>query len=227
MNRATPHEAVHAGWLARCLGNSAAPPLTDDDLAALVDVSRFTTVAAGELLFVRNDPVAEVFVVETGKVALTRPAAGRSPVLQVLHPGDVFGDVGLFLGRSAPVDALVLEDAELLVLDGADLVRLVSTRPAIALRWMVSMARRLADSQDRLEELLAGPLDTQLALLLDHAADRDGSVAASQELLARLLGARRPSVNRSLANLERLGLIEKTYRRIRVVDAERLRALAE
>ena len=69
--------------------------------------------------------------------------------------GVVFGDVGLFLGRPAPVDAVVLEDAQLLRLGGPDLVRLVSSRPRVALRWMVSMATRLADTQDRLEEFAA------------------------------------------------------------------------
>lgn len=226
MERAALHEAVHAVWLAKCLGNSAAPPLTEEDLGALLAVSRATSAPAGEALFLRDDAVAEVFIVQTGKVALTRTGAHRSPVLQILHPGDVFGDVGLFLGRPAPVDAHVLEDAELIVLDGADLVRLVATRPSVALRWMVSMARRIADSQDRLEELLSGPLETQLALLLHHAVDSEGSVATSQELLARLLGAHRPSINRSLAKLERQGLIEKNYRRIRVLDPEGLRALA-
>ncbi len=178
------------------------------------------------MLFSRNDPIDNVFVLETGKVALTRPGLDRAPLLQILHPGDVFGDLPVLLGKRAPVDAVVLEDAQFLTIEGDSLLWLVSTRPRIALRWMVSIAGRLADAQDRLEELLAGPLDYQLATLLLHTADQDDQkVRLSQETLAQLLGAARPSVARSLANLEKQGLIEKQYREIRIVNRGGLEAL--
>lgn len=218
-------DTSHASWLARCLGNSPASPLTDEDLAAMLSLSEARTAPAGSVLFHRDDPSEDVFILEKGKVALTRPRADRVPMLQILHPGDVFGDVGLFLGRAAPVDAVALEDAQLLRLSGPDLVRLVSTRPRIAVRWMVSMAARLADTQDRLEELLSGPLDQQLASLLHHSVDETGQVALSQELLAQLLGARRPSIARSLGNLQKQGWIEKRYGRIQVLDMPALRTL--
>ncbi|MEM9131713.1 MAG: Crp/Fnr family transcriptional regulator [Actinomycetota bacterium] len=216
----------HATWLARCLGNSPASPLSPSDLEAMLAVSTVETAGSGAVLFERDDPVRDVYIVEKGKVALARPHGGEPSLLQILHPGDVFGDVGLFLGRPNPVDAIALEPVELLRLAGPDLVRLVSTRPGIAVRWMVSMAARLADAQDRLDALLAGPLDYQVASLLDHAADQGDQVTITQETLARLLGARRPSVSRSLASLEKQGLIARRYGKIELLDRPRLAALA-
>lgn len=215
----------HSAWLAQCLGNSPASPLGEDDIAAILRVAIFQSAPGDTVLVGRDEAIGDVFILERGTVALTRSSGRRASLLQILHPGDVFGDVGLFLGRRSPVEALVIEDAELLRLPGPELVRLVSTRPRIAVRWMVSMAARLADTQDRLDELLAGPLDLQLAALLGHAADADGTVTASQEILARLLGARRTSVTRSLANLERRGLIQKHYGRVDVLDRARLEAM--
>ncbi len=221
-----------SAWVARCLGNSPASPLGEDDIDALLDVAAIETVPVNTVLFGRGDDVGDVYILERGNVALSRPsldgtgqAGTEASVLQVLHPGDVFGDIALFLGRRTAEEALVIADAEVFRISGQDLVRLVSTRPRLAVRWMVSMAARLADSQDRLEQLLAGPLDLQLATLLSHAVDADGTVAVSQELLARLLGVRRTSVTRSLANLQRQGLIEKRYGRIDVLDRERLHAV--
>lgn len=212
-------------WLAKCLGNSVASPLEPADVEAVLAVATAEEVEAGGVLFGRDEPNEDAFILERGTVALSRPAGERSPLLQIVHRGEVFGDVALFLGRPAPVDAVALEDSTVLRIAGPDLVRLVTTRPRIALRWMVSMAQRLADSQDRMEELLAGPLEVRLAALLGHASGPDGTVPVSQETLARLLGVRRPSVARSLAGLERQGLVEKAYRRVRIVDADRLAAL--
>ncbi len=217
--------AARASWLAQCLGNSAHSPLGQEDLDEILQVADVGAAPAGSVLFSRSDESNRIFIIETGKVALTRSSSERTPMLQILNPGDIFGDLAVLLGRGSPVDAVVLEDAQFLTIEGDKLLWLVSTRPRIALRWMVSIAGRLTAAQDRLEDLLAGPLDFQLASLLRHAADRNGVVRVSQEILARLLGARRPSVARSLANLEKQGLIEKHYREIRIVNADGLDAL--
>jgi CRP-like cAMP-binding protein len=218
-------DKTRAGWLAQCLGNAAHSPLGDEDLQAILEVSSVDAAPAGSVIFNREDPSGQIFIVEKGKVALTRSNSERAPMLLILHPGDIFGDLGVLLGQPAPVDAVVLEDAQFLTIPGDRLLWLVSTRPRIAIRWMVSIAGRLAAAQDRLEELLAGPLDFQIASLLRHVCDDDNVARVSQQTIAQLLGARRPSVARSLSNLEQQGLVEKRYREIHIVDMERLKAL--
>lgn len=207
------------------MGVGATAPLSADDAAALVDIMTVRKAKAGEALFCRNDDLHQIFVLECGSVALARPNADRTSFLNLLEPGDIFGDVGQLVGRPAPVDAVVLEDATVLVMEGEALMGLMMTRPRVAMRWMASLAARLAVAQDRLEELLAGPLDYQLASMLMHLADDDGAVAVSQQTISHLLGSRRPSIARSLANLERRGFIEKQYRRIQVLDGPGLKAL--
>lgn len=212
-------------WIALHMGVGATSPLSADDAAALIDIMTVRKAKAGEALFCRNDDLDQVFVLECGSVALARPNADRTVFLNLLGPGDVFGDVGQFTGNPAPVDAVVLEDATVLSMEGEALVRLMMTRPRVAMRWMTSLAARLAVAQDRLEELLAGPLDYQLASMLLHLADEEGGVGVSQETISMLLGSRRPSIARSLASLERRGFIEKRYRRVQVLDEPGLRAL--
>ena len=91
----------------------------------------------------------------------------------------------------------------------------------LARRWLVSVAGRMAEMQDRVSDLLAGGLDRQVASWLLREGSGDG-VAVSQLTLARLLGARRTSVNQALRRLEADGYISTGYRRIAVVDAEGL-----
>lgn len=212
-------------WLAMHMGIGPTAPLSEADVDALAAIMSVQKVAAGDVLFSRDEDLREVFVLESGRIALARPNADRTSFLNLLEPGDVFGDVGQLIGRLAPVDAVVLEDAVVLSMPGAELIELLMTRPRIAMRWMASMAERLAVAQDRLEELLSGPLDYQLASMLLHLSDASGIVPVSQQVIAQLLGSRRPSVARSLATLEHRGLIEKQYRRITIVDPEALRSL--
>ena len=217
-------------WLAKHLGTghsgvAAAAPMSADDVAALASIMTVRKAVPGDVLFTRHEDLHDIFVLECGTVALARPNADRTSFLNLLEPGDVFGDVGQLIGEAAPVDAVVLSDANVLVMSGDDLIRLMMQRPRIAMRWMAALAARLANAQDRLEELLAGPLDYQLASMLLHLADEDDQVQVSQQVMSQLLGSRRQSVARSLGTLERRGLIEKQYRRIRILDAPGLRAL--
>ncbi len=50
------------GWLAKCLGNSTASPLGEDDLEALLAVSRVRRVGADELLFARSEAIQDVYI---------------------------------------------------------------------------------------------------------------------------------------------------------------------
>ena len=81
----------------------------------------------------------------------------------------------------------------------------------------VLVAQRQAASQLRLAGLLGRPLAEQAAALLSDEA-QDGAVALSQQILAAMLGVRRPSLNKILKDFERRGLIELGYRAITIHD---------
>ena len=150
-------------------------------------------------------------------VELTRDLGGRSAVVQLLRPGGVFGDIPLFLRTGEPTEARAVEDCVVLSIDSLTLFSLLGRRPLLARRWLVSVAGRMAEMQDRVSDLLAGGLDRRVASWLLREGRGDG-VAVSQLTLARLLGARRTSVNQALGRLEAQGYIETGYRRIAVVD---------
>ena len=150
-------------------------------------------------------------------VELSRDLGGRSAVVQLLRPGAVFGDVPVFLRTGEPTEARAVEDSTVYSIDSLALFSLLGRRPMLARRWLVSVAGRMAEMQDRISDLLAGGLDRQVASWLLREGTGDG-VAVSQLTLARLLGARRTSVNQSLRRLEAQGLIETGYRRIVVTD---------
>lgn len=183
------------------------------------------TVAGGTFVFREGEDAARVHVVRTGGVELSRMLGGRRVTLQVLRPGDVFGDVPAFLGAPEPFDARAIEDSTLLSLDADALFGLLQTRPLIARRWFVSMAERMAGLQSRLIDLLAGGLEAQLASVLLRHSDSVGEVKITQKDLASMLGVQRSSVQRVLKELESAGLIKLGYRQITLTDPGGLSSL--
>ena len=214
-----------ARWLAACLSRGDLAPLGAEEVAELATEFERTSVVAGTLLFRQGDRPDRVYVLRSGSVELVRSVGVRRLALVVLRPGDVFGDVPVLLERPEPFDAEALEDSVVFTIDPERLSGLLRRRPRLAQRWHVSLADRMARTQERLFEVLAGGLDAQVAALLLHQPGR-GDVGLTQKVVAELVGVQRSSVNRALKRLEAAGLIERGYRRITVVDAAGLAELA-
>jgi CRP-like cAMP-binding protein len=219
--------ARYGTWLACCLSRGPRSPLGESDIALLAEEMGEESYAGGTFVFRQGDPAAKVHLLRTGTVELSKEVKGRRATLQVLRPGDVFGDVPVFLGDPEPFDARAVEDCTILALDAAALFQLLQTRPLVARRWFVSLAERMAGLQSRLVDLLAGGIEAQLASILLREADEDGRVRATQSSLADMLGVQRSSVQRVLKLLEAAGLIELHYRSIDLVDRGGLVSLLE
>lgn len=96
-----------------------------------------------------------------------------------------------------PYTARTLDAVDCLHLTPSDFETLLARHPAIARRWLSSIAQRLATSHERLIALLGRPLPAQLAGLLLDEAD-DAVVELPQRTLAAMLGVARPSLNKVL-----------------------------
>jgi CRP-like cAMP-binding protein len=210
-----------AAWIARCVGRGEVAPLRREDLAVLAADLQLWPVEPGQVVFAAGQPPQGVWIVRSGLLELAVGAGRRRVVVQLLRPGDVDGDIQLLLGMAAPYTARAVADSDCLFLAAAAFERLLAERPAIARRWLSSVAARLARSEARLVGLLGGSLAEQVArLLLEEASD--GLVPLPQRTLAAMLGVQRPSLNKLLRDFERQGLIELGYRSVRILDLQGL-----
>jgi CRP-like cAMP-binding protein len=214
-----------AAWVARCVGRGQAAPLRPADvttLASMLDVHAFPP---GAVVFGGRQQAAGVWIVRDGRIELSVGAGRRRAVVQLLRPGDVDGDIQLLLDMPVPYTGRALSEVTCLFLARSDFEELLATRPAIARRWLSSVAQRLAASQARILALHGGSLTAQAASLLAEEAV-DGRVELPQRTLAAMLGVARPSLNKVLKDLERGGLIRISYTTIEIPDPGRLAARA-
>jgi CRP-like cAMP-binding protein len=217
--------ARHTTWITRCLNSGGPGPLGASDIAALAAVVGEQHYPAGSNLFRMGDAPTRVHIVHSGCVGLGRALQGRRVVLQILEPGDIVGDVALFVRTPQPFDAWVLEDSLMLSVDSLSLCALLERRPRLARRWLVSVSQRMAGLECRLADLLAGGLEAQVASILVRRADR-GMVHLNQAMLADLVGVSRTSVNRVLKQLEDRSVIAVRYGGVEIVDSKALHTVA-
>ena len=84
--------------------------LGESDLHRLTEELRGRRYRKGETIFVTGDPGTSLCVIETGRVKLVLASVdGREVILDLLGPGDVFGELALLDGEPRSADAVAVE----------------------------------------------------------------------------------------------------------------------
>jgi CRP/FNR family transcriptional regulator, cAMP and macrophage regulator len=214
-----------AAWISQWLTPGDLAPIGADDIRELAALLREDHYAAGAAVYTIGDAPSRINIVRSGAIELSRHAKGRRIVLQIHRPGDVFGDVSLFLRMRVPWDAVALEDTVIYSFESVSLYHLLEQRPRLAWAWLHSVSARVAGFWSRVVELLAGGLEAQVASVLVRRAE-DGVLHLSQGSLAELVGHPRTSINRVLKQLESNGLVRVSYGQVEILDEPGLAKVA-
>lgn len=136
------------------------------------------------------------------------------------------GDIQIFCDQPMPFDAFTGMESTIIDLERERLVSLVQRSPMLSLRWTVSVAKRLEQTQRRMVTLLTKDLTGQVASLLLEECERSPNgewiVRLAHRTLAELLGVRRQSVSRVISDLRAEELVTGGYRRLVLHDLSRL-----
>lgn len=203
-----------------------------DVVEALANMASRHTYPAGVMLFSEGDPVAGLYLVESGSVKVCRfSKEGREHTLHVFTAGDTFNDVAALDGGPNPASAIAFTDAVAWRVARTDLHRIAQRYPALAWALLESIARRTRYLVGLVQDLSARNVKARLARLLLEQTQvqepKDMAQMLTQEEMASRLGTVREVVGRALRNLASAGIIEFDRHRIVILDAERLAEEAE
>ena len=202
-----------------------------EDVRRLLSIARRRTFRKGEVVFHRDDLAESLHLVVRGRFAVRiTTSLGESALLDVLGPGDAFGELALLLPdarRSATMEAL--EEGETRSVFRDDFARLQIEHPGVKDVLLRLLAQQLARASDRIVEAHYTDAESRvrrrLCELGEHYATNEGEavVPLTQEDLADMAGTSRATVNRVLRDEERRDIVELARGRIRVRDLEGLR----
>lgn len=206
-------------------------PLGEDERQRLLSTTQRREFRRGETVVREGDPADSLHLVSAGRLAVrvTTPR-GDTATLKVLSRGDYFGEVSLLDGREARRTASVvaLETAETHSLSARAFRDLREHHPQVQALVLSLMARRIEELSDRLVEAMYSSLDERvlrrLLELVGIYAEGDVRVTIplTQDHLAELVGAARPSVNVVLQRLVAQQVLELGRGRIIVLDRSAL-----
>jgi len=127
----------------------------------------------GEIIFDEGDAGIDLFVIQAGRVDISRCGQGGRRVVATLGPGEFFGEMSVVLGETRTARAVAVGPTELLELDGETLETMCIERPEIAIRMIQRLATRLIAAERRLAALGLDELVGPLVRYLDSQAGAD------------------------------------------------------
>lgn len=168
---------------------------------------------AGDILFQEGDPGTEVYVIQAGRVRLTKRVFRTSVVVEDLNKGDFCGELALVMKTTRPVTATVLEDARLLVIPAEQFSIMVEQNASITLQMLRRLATRLTRAQFRMSNFaLRQPMGRMLHQLRAEwkvaALQGDAGVPLIPDDLAEALGMEPGHIQRILERAVADKLIE-------------------
>ena len=202
--------------------------LAEDELGRVADVAVPRRFEADEVVFREGDSSNTCYVIRTGHARAVREHPdGRSITLARFGPGDIFGELAMLDDERRSATVETIEETEVIAILGPDMRRLLREHPDLAVKLIVSLGRRLRETNERLARQSFQTVQSRVASVLaqlvkaehdEGAPDGDVLITSTQAQLAQLAGSSRESASRFLAVLERAGIITQGRGRLIVHD---------
>lgn len=190
----------------------------------------------GEVLFIEGDPPRWLFLIQKGKVVLSKSLPnGNKTIVSVRVVGDMVGEVAVFDGKPYDTDAVALTDAYVIRFPRETFLYALSANPALAEQIISDLASRLRQAQETICLLSTQRVEKRLAALLLTLISRFGTRTEEGIILdssfnrydlAAMAGTTVETTVRTLSAWAQAGIIKKYHRQIVIVDARKLAQIA-
>lgn len=228
--------AFHIDRQAVLAENSLLRHLEPADRARLAEYAQIVRFGADAVIFQRGDAGDSMMAVVTGRVKICAHSEdGKELILNIIKPGEVFGEISLIDGEPRTADAAALETSQLLVLERRDFQRHLDQNPGMARRLLAILCQRLRRTSAALEESLFLEVPARLARVVLHLSQAYGipaksgtciDVKLSQSQLGAIAGITRESVNKQLGLWREAGWVTVRNGYITVAETAPLEELA-
>ncbi len=208
--------------------------LSEADRDRVLAATRPRRFDRGEVIVHEGEPGDSLHLIRRGRlgVRVSRPT-GEALTLNVLQPGDAFGELAAMgQGHRRTATVIAFEPAETLLLSGTAFKALCQQHPAVERLVVRLLAERVDQLSQRLIEALYVSVDRRLFRRLEELCQIYGRgapgtiIPLTQDDLAGLAGASRPTVNQVLQRLGAEGVVEVGRGRLQVLDPAALRRAA-
>ena len=137
---------MEALWLEQLKKNPLFQYLSTGEIVAILELAVKQDYEKGDLVFKEDDEAKNLFIIETGLVAMTkRIKANTERTIVTETKGGAFGWSALLVPYRYSTSAICREPSHLLALEGTKLRKLCYQKPEMGMKVMEGLAQFMAD----------------------------------------------------------------------------------
>lgn len=202
-------------------------PSEDRSFEKIIKSKRYQ---AGDVIATYDDLTQDVLILVKGRVNLVwrNEIVGRQLVMSMLEPGAVLNQQHLSQSNRGTQFVEAVEDCLIWKIPSSQIEDVITRYPILSWGLLQTYAARLLQVEDHMEAVTCKKLPERVAellLALDH--NEDGMLEGiSHQMLADHLGTYRETVSSILREFKRNALLKLGYRRIQLLDREKIEVVA-
>ncbi len=172
-----------------------------------------------------------LFIVMSGQVKISRITDdGREVILAVMAEGDFFGELSLLDGQSRSASVICIKDAEMLLINRDDFLKLLHEIPSISIHLLRELAGRMRKSDSQIKSLSlknsTGKVTSTINRLAQDIGSQNGNRIEirnlpTQQDMANMAGTSRETISRVMQKLFNDGYIIREGNTMVIVDYEK------
>ena len=188
--------------------------------------SRFgKKIPANTVLFQEGDVGDNMFIIQSGRVKISKRIRGVEKTLATLEKGEFLGEMAILNDKPRSASAETLEECEMLVIDRKTFDALIRGNAEIAVRFIKRLADRLRETNDQMEALMIKDNTSRLvSILAKHVRERKatGEFTMTIEDLGGLAGIEAAQARSILEKLASVRIGEVVGEKVHIRDQEQI-----
>ena len=116
-----------------------------------------------EIMFCEFEPGNDFYLIQHGKVKITKTVGSSIKTLDILEEGDIFGEMAILEEQPRSATAMAIDEVKTLHFNRENFEMLMTSNPALALKLLKIFSIRIYDAKRRLMILLMDDVQGKVA----------------------------------------------------------------
>ncbi len=188
--------------------------------------SRFgRKIPAGTVLFQEGDKGEEMYIIQSGRVKISKRIRGVEKTLATLEKGEFFGEMAILNDKPRSASAETIEECEMLVIDRKTFDALIRGNVEIAVRFIKRLADRLRETNDQMEALMIKDNTSRLVSILAKQVreqKKSGEYSVTVDELSGIAGIETAQTRMILEKLASVRIVELAGDTVHISSQEQI-----
>ncbi len=132
------------------------------------------TYQPGDIIFCEYEPGNDFYILQDGRVKVTKIVSDSEKTLDIFHPGDVFGEMAILEDQPRSATVIAMDKIKVLKFNRQNFNLLLQANPQMAVKLLKIFSNRIYDAKRRLLILTLPDIESKVCDVFLMLAENQG-----------------------------------------------------